>query len=73
MPMSVVAPHTPAWVVTRNPMSRAFSNAARSGKSSAPVTSKAIWSPSMSVGFEKCSATKRSNSGVFIQSQAPPR
>ena len=59
MPMSVVAPHTPAWVVTRNPMSRAFSKAAFSGKPSAPVTSKAICRPSMSVGLEKRFATKR--------------
>ena len=33
MPSSLVASHTPAWVVTGTPRSRATSNAAFSGKS----------------------------------------
>ena len=48
MPSSLVAPQTPAWVVTGAPSSRATSNAARSGNAGSPVTSKAIWNPSMS-------------------------
>ena len=48
MPSSLVAPHTPACVVTGTPRSRATSNAAFSGNSGSPVTSKAIWKPSMS-------------------------
>ena len=45
---SFVAPHTPAWVVTGTPSSRATSYAARSGKAGSPVTSNAIWKPSRS-------------------------
>ncbi len=41
MPSSLVAPQTPAWVVTGSPRSRATSNAARSGNEGSPVTSKA--------------------------------
>ena len=52
MPSSLVAPHTPAWVVTGTPSSRATSKAAFSGNSGSPVTSKAIWKPSMSSGAE---------------------
>ena len=48
MPSSLVAPHTPACVVTGTPSSRATSNAAFSGNSGSPVTSNAIWKPSMS-------------------------
>ena len=48
MPSSFVAPQTPACVVTGTPSSRATSNAARSGNAGSPVTSKAIWKPSMS-------------------------
>ena len=48
MPSSLVAPQTPACVVTGTPRSRATSNAAFSGNVGSPVTSKAIWKPSMS-------------------------
>ena len=48
MPSSLVAPQTPACVVTGTPSSRATSKAAFSGKAGSPVTSKAIWKPSMS-------------------------
>src|SRR6266567_3222140 len=41
MPLSLVAPQTPAWVVTGRLKSRATSNAAFSGKAGSPVTSKA--------------------------------
>ena len=45
MPSSLVAPQTPACVVTGMPSSRAASNAAFSGKAGSPVTSKAICTP----------------------------
>ena len=48
MPSSLVAPQTPACVVTGTPSSRATSKAACSGKLGSPGTSKAIWKPSMS-------------------------
>ena len=48
MPLSPVAPRTPACVVTGTASSRATSNAAFSGNSSLPGMSKAIWKPSMS-------------------------
>ena len=48
MPSSLVAPQTPAWVVTGRPSSRATSKAACSGNAGSPVTSKASWRPSRS-------------------------
>ena len=48
MPSSLVAPHTPACVVTGTPSSRATLNASCSGNAGSPVTSNAIWKPSMS-------------------------
>ena len=70
MPSSFVAPHTPAWVVTVAPRSRATSNAARSGNSGSPVTSKAIWKPSMSLPVNRRSTNVR-NSGRVAHSQGP--
>src|SRR5918994_1375182 len=58
MPSSLVAPQTPACVVTWTPSSRATSNAAFSGNSGSPVTSKAIWKPSMSSLEPKRRSTK---------------
>ena len=52
MPSSLVAPQTPAWVVTGAPSSRATSKAAALGELGSPVTSKAIWKPSMSSRVE---------------------
>ena len=45
---SLVTPQTPACVVTGTPRSLATSKAAFSGNSGSPVTSNAIWKPSMS-------------------------
>ena len=63
MPSSLVAPQTPACVVTGTPSSRATSKAARSGKAGSPVTSKAIWKPSRSSPPMR-RATKSRNSGA---------
>ena len=71
MPSSLVAPHTPAWVVTGTPRSRATSNAARSGNSGLPGTSKAIWKPSMSLPPPNRLVTKSRNSGVADHSHGP--
>ena len=71
MPSSLVAPHTPACVVTGAPSSRATSNAARSGNSGSPVTSKAIWKPSMSSPGVIRRATKSRNSGFVDHSHGP--
>ena len=63
MPSSLVAPHTPACVVTGTPSSRATSKAAFSGNAGSPVTSKAIWKPSMSSPASIWRRTKSRNSG----------
>src|SRR6266568_3961042 len=64
MPSSVVTFQTPAWVVTGTFRSRATSNAAFSGNSGLPGTSKAIWKPSMSLPPLNRLATKSRNSGA---------
>ena len=69
MPSSLVAPHTPAWVVTARPSSRATSNAAFSGKAGSPVTSKAIWNPSMSSAA--CRAKNDRTAGSAVHSHGP--
>src|ERR671932_385630 len=66
IPSSFVAPHTPAWVVTGAPSSRATSKAARSGNAGSPVTSKAIWNPSISSPAVKRRLTKSRNGGVRV-------
>ena len=71
MPSSLVAPHTPAWVVTGAPSSRATSKAARSGNAGSPVTSKAIWNPSMSLPGVMRRYTKSRNSGDVDHSHGP--
>lgn len=71
MPSSPVAPHTPAWVVTGAPSSRATSKAAFSGKAGSPVTSKAIWKPSMSPRPCMRRETKSRNSGLVAHSHGP--
>ena len=69
IPSSVVTFHTPAWVVTGTPRSRATSNAAFSGKSGlAGGTSKAIWKPSMSLPPPNRLPTKSRNSGAAAHS-----
>ena len=67
MPSSLVAPHTPACVVTGTPRSRATSKAACSGKLGSPGMSKAIWKPSMSSPVIR-RLTKSRNSGVVLHS-----
>ena len=69
MPSSLVAPHTPAWVVTARPSSRATSNAAFSGKAGSPVTSKAIWNPSMSSAA--CRSKNDRTAGSAVHSHGP--
>ena len=71
MPSSLVAPQTPACVVTGTPSSRATSNAAFSGNSGSPVTSNAIWKPSMSLPFEKRRSTKPRKSFDADHSHGP--
>ena len=71
MPSSLVAPQTPACVVTGTPSSRATSKAARSGNAGSPVTSKAIWKPSMSPRPSKRRRKKLRNSGEADHSQGP--
>ena len=72
MPSSLVAPHTPACVVTGTPRSRATSNAAFSGNAGSPVTSKAIWKPSMSsAAAEAAGSTNSRNSGAADHSHGP--
>ena len=71
IPSSLVAPQTPACVVTGTPRSRATSNAAFSGNAGSPVTSKAIWNPSMSLPAPKWRLTKSRNSGAADHSHGP--
>ena len=59
MPSSLVAPQTPAWVVTGRPRSRATSKAAFSGNAGSPVTSKASWRPSS----RRCACAARGSCG----------
>jgi hypothetical protein len=70
-PSSFVAPHTPAWVVAGTPSSRTTSNAGNSGNSGSPVTSNAIWKPSMSSPGENRRATNSLNSGLVAHSHGP--
>ena len=70
MPSSLVAPQTPAWVVTGRPSSRAASNAAFSGNAGSPVTSKASWKPSMSLAVDPAARTTR-NAGSAVHSHGP--
>ena len=76
IPSSLVAPHTPAWVVTGAPSSRATSNAARSGNSGSPVTSNAIWNPSrlsrpLKSPLPNRRLTNPRNSGAVAHSHGP--
>ena len=71
MPSSLVAPQTPACVVTGTPSSRATSKAAFSGKDGSPVTSNAIWKPSMSSPGVIRRLTKSRNSGAADHSHGP--
>ena len=71
MPSSLVAPHTPAWVVTGTPSSRATLNASCSGNSGSPVTSNAIWKPSMSSREPKRRSTKLRKSADVDHSHGP--
>ena len=71
IPSSLVAPHTPACVVTPTPSSRATSKAAFSGNDGSPVTSKASWKPSISERDIRRS-TKLRNSGAAVHSHGPP-
>jgi hypothetical protein len=71
MPSSFVAPQTPACVVTGAPSSRATSNAGRSGKAGSPVTSNAIWKPSMSSPGVKRRPTNAAKSGDADHSHGP--
>ena len=71
MPSSLVAPHTPACVVTGTPSSRATSKAAFSGNAGSPVTSNAIWKPSMSLPLPKRRLTNSRNSGAADHSHGP--
>ena len=71
MPSSLVAPHTPACVVTGTPSSRATSKAACSGNAGSPVTSNAIWKPSMSLRPPKRRSMKRLKSGDVDHSHGP--
>ncbi len=71
MPSSFVAPQTPACVVTGTPSSRATSKAARSGNAGSPVTSNAIWKPSMSSPGVKRRLTNSRNSGAADHSHGP--
>jgi hypothetical protein len=67
---SLVAPHTPAWVVTRSPSSRAASNAPRSGNAGSAVTSNASCRLCMSsVGVR---ATNERKSALLVHSQGAP-
>lgn len=70
MPSSLVAPQTPAWVVTAAPNSRATSKAARSGKAGSPVTSNAIWKPA-SLPPSMRRRWKSRNSGEVAHCQGP--
>ena len=71
MPSSLVAPQTPACVVTGTPSSRATSNAAFSGNSGSPVTSNAIENPSMSLPPCRRRSTKLRKSGEVAHSHGP--
>ena len=64
MPSSLVAPQTPACVVTGMPRSRATSNAAFSGKAGSPVTSKAICTPIMSSPASRSRSSSDADGGV---------
>ena len=64
MPLSLVAPQTPAWVVCGRPSSRANANAGPSGNDSSPSTSKAIWKASMS------SSERRRSKNAFTAGSA---
>ena len=64
MPSSLVAPQTPACVVTGMPRSRATSNAAFSGKAGSPVTSKAICTPIRSSRVVAQPLQQRADGGV---------
>ena len=71
MPVSLVAPHTPAWVVTGSPSSRATSKAAFSGKAGSPVTSKAICTPIMSSRSSRSRSRNDRTAGSAVHSQGP--
>ena len=71
MPSSLVAPHTPACVVTGRPSSRAASNAAFSGKDGSPVTSKASWKPSMSPAPVRRRSKNDRTAGSAVHSHGP--
>ena len=71
MPSSLVAPHTPACVVTGTPSSRATLNASCSGNAGSPVTSNAIWKPSMSSAVPKRRSKKERKSFDVAHSHGP--
>ena len=71
MPSSLVAPHTPACVVTGTSSSRATLNASCSGNAGSPVTSNAIWKPSMSSRLPKRRSTNERKSFEVAHSHGP--
>ena len=68
MPSSLVAPQTPACVVTGTPSSRATSNAGFSGNAGSPVTSKASWKPSRSSPLPMSRRGEVAELGVAVHS-----
>jgi hypothetical protein len=71
MPVSLVAPQTPACVVTGMPSSRAASKAAFSGNAGSPVTSKAIWTPIRSSPASRSRVSSERTAGSAVHSHGP--
>ena len=71
MPSSLVAPQTPACVVTGMPRSRATSKAAFSGNAGSPVTSKAICTPIMSSPASRSRSSSERTAGSALHSHGP--